>query len=43
VPEGRRTSYRLADPRLAPAMDDLLRLVLAVDPSCCAGQDCACV
>ena len=42
VPDGRRTWYRLADPLLAPALDDLLRLVLAVDPSCCAGAECTC-
>ena len=40
-PDGRRTWYRLADPRLAPALDDLLGLVLAVDPACC-GPDCTC-
>jgi DNA-binding transcriptional ArsR family regulator len=41
VPDGRRTWYRLADDRLAPALDGLLQLVLAVDPACC-GPDCAC-
>ncbi|GEL98180.1 transcriptional regulator [Cellulomonas terrae] len=41
VPDGRRTWYRLADPRLSSALADLLGLVLAVDPSCC-GPDCAC-
>ncbi|AHK27887.1 ArsR family transcriptional regulator [Rhodococcus opacus PD630] len=35
VPEGRRSRYELADPRIARALDDLLGLVLAVDPSCC--------
>ncbi|KXX57524.1 ArsR/SmtB family transcription factor [Rhodococcus sp. LB1] len=35
VPEGRRSLYELADPRIARALDDLLGLVLAVDPSCC--------
>ena len=42
VPDGRRTWYRLADERLAPALDDLLRLVLAVDPSCCSPDECRC-
>ena len=32
VPEGRRSRYELADPRIAHALDDLLGLVLAVDP-----------
>lgn len=41
VPDGRRTWYRLADPHLAPALDDLLRLVLTVDPGCC-GPACTC-
>jgi DNA-binding transcriptional ArsR family regulator len=31
VPEGRRTRYELAAPELAHALDDLLRVVLAVD------------
>ncbi len=35
VPDGRRTWYRLSDPLLAPALGDLLRLVLVVDPHCC--------
>lgn len=42
IPDGRRTWYRLADERLAPALDDLLRLVLAVDPDCCSDPDCRC-
>lgn len=42
VPEGRRTWYRLADSHLAPALDELLRVVLYVDPGCCAGEDCTC-
>ena len=36
VPEGRRTRYELADHRLRHALDDLLGLVLAVDPAACA-------
>ncbi|PPJ27841.1 transcriptional regulator [Nocardia nova] len=35
VPEGRRSRYELADPRIAAALTDLLGLVLAVDPACC--------
>jgi len=41
IPDGRRTWYRLADPHLAPALNDLLDLVLVVDPACC-GPDCTC-
>ena len=40
--EGRNTWYRLAEPELAPALDDLLRLVLTVDPSCCTGAERTC-
>jgi DNA-binding transcriptional ArsR family regulator len=43
VPEGRRTRYELADGRLAHALNDLLGLVLAVDPAACpsaAEEDC---
>ena len=43
TPEGRRASYRLADPHLAPALDELLQVVLSVDPACCTGETCACV
>jgi ArsR family transcriptional regulator, cadmium/lead-responsive transcriptional repressor len=35
APEGRRTRYELADPHLAHALGDLLRVVLAVDPQTC--------
>ncbi len=35
VPEGRRTRYELADPRLRRALGELLGLVLAVDPAVC--------
>ena len=35
VPEGRRSRYELADPRLAHALGDLLGVVLAVDPEAC--------
>ncbi|HQZ00829.1 MAG TPA: metalloregulator ArsR/SmtB family transcription factor [Propionicimonas sp.] len=42
VKDGRHAWYRLADPHLAPALDELLRVVLVVDPDCCAGQECRC-
>lgn len=42
VPEGRRSLYRLADPHLAPALDDLVQLVVTVDPTCCAPEGCTC-
>ena len=42
IPEGRHTWYRLADPHLAPALAELLRVVLYVEPGCCAGETCTC-
>ncbi|MFD4459745.1 ArsR/SmtB family transcription factor [Nocardia sp. NPDC058480] len=39
VPEGRRSRYELADARIGAALDDLLGLVLAVDPACCPDAD----
>jgi DNA-binding transcriptional ArsR family regulator len=36
VPDGRRSRYELADERLGHALKDLLGVVLAVDPACCA-------
>jgi DNA-binding transcriptional ArsR family regulator len=36
VPAGRRTRYELADRRLGHALDDLMGVVLAVDPEHCA-------
>jgi DNA-binding transcriptional ArsR family regulator len=42
-PEGRRTRYELADPRLGHALGDLLELVLVTDPTACsdaAGEGC---
>src|SRR5689334_5934868 len=39
VPEGRRARYELADARIAAALEDLLGLVLAVDPACCPDSD----
>lgn len=42
VPEGRRTRYELADTRIAHALDDLVDLVLTVDPSCCPANEGCC-
>jgi DNA-binding transcriptional ArsR family regulator len=42
VPDGRRTRYELSDVRLGHAIGDLLGVVLAVDPACCA-PDGTCV
>ena len=42
MPDGRRTWYRLADGHLAPALDELLRVVLYVEPGCCDGDECGC-
>ncbi len=38
VPEGRRSRYELADDRIGNALNDLLDLVLVVDPDCCGGE-----
>ncbi len=38
-PEGRRTRYQLTDKRIAHALDDLIGLVLAVDPACCPASE----
>jgi len=42
IPDGRRTWYRLADAHLAPALNELLQVVLFVEPDCCAGENCTC-
>src|SRR5206468_11837148 len=34
VPEGRRSRYELADARIGHTLNDLVGLVLAVDPAC---------
>jgi ArsR family transcriptional regulator, cadmium/lead-responsive transcriptional repressor len=41
VPEGRRTRYELAEPKLAHALADLLGVVLTVDPLACPGAEAA--
>lgn len=38
APEGRRTRYELADPRIGHALTDLLAIVLVVDPECAGGE-----
>lgn len=38
IPEGRRTRYELSDARIGHALDDLVQLVLVVDPVCCGGE-----
>ena len=42
TPDGRRTEYRLADPHLAPALNELLQITLLVEPDCCDGEGCTC-
>lgn len=42
IPEGRRSWYRLSDQHLGFAMDELLRVVLQMEPDCCAGPECTC-
>lgn len=42
VPDGRRSEYRLADPHLAPALTELLQVVLVVEPDCCGTDGCTC-
>ncbi|MFT4110592.1 ArsR/SmtB family transcription factor [Propionicimonas sp.] len=42
VKDGRHAWYRLADAHLGPALDELLRVVLVVDPDCCSGEECTC-
>lgn len=42
VPDGRRSRYRLSDPHLAEALQELMRVSLIVDPGCCDGEGCTC-
>lgn len=42
VPDGRRSRYALADPHLAAALDELMRVMLIVEPDCCDGDGCTC-
>lgn len=39
--EGRRSRYELADPRITHALNDILDLVLDVDPNCCTENGCS--
>lgn len=39
VPEGRRTRYELTDSRIAHALEDLVSLVLVVDPECAPADE----
>jgi DNA-binding transcriptional ArsR family regulator len=39
MPQGRRTRYELAEPKLAHALADLLGLVLTVDPQACPAAE----
>ena len=39
-PEGRRTRYEIADPHLAHALGDLVKVVLAVDEGAPCGDSC---
>jgi ArsR family transcriptional regulator, cadmium/lead-responsive transcriptional repressor len=41
-PEGRHSRYELADRRIGSALDDLVGLVLAVDPACCSNDQGCC-
>lgn len=43
VPEGRRASYRLIDLQVTHALDELLQVVLTLEPDCCTGERCTCV
>lgn len=42
TPDGRRSRYQLADPHLAPAVDELMRVMLIVEPDCCDSDGCTC-
>ncbi|MCP3425653.1 metalloregulator ArsR/SmtB family transcription factor [Rothia sp. AR01] len=39
---GRGVEYRLGDPRLAHALEDVLGMAVIVDPACCSGEGCSC-
>ncbi|TFC04382.1 ArsR family transcriptional regulator [Cryobacterium adonitolivorans] len=42
MPDGRRAGYRLTDAHLTAALDELLRVVLLVEPDCCDREGCTC-
>ena len=39
TPEGRRSRDQLADARISHALDDLIGLVLTIDPACCPAAE----
>lgn len=42
IQDGRRSRYQLADRHLSPALDELVRVTLLVEPDCCDGDGCTC-
>ncbi|WP_026877203.1 ArsR/SmtB family transcription factor [Jiangella gansuensis] len=40
--DGRHVWYELADRHLAHALDELLKVMLFVDPDCCSSDACEC-
>ncbi|QDP95320.1 winged helix-turn-helix transcriptional regulator [Microlunatus elymi] len=42
IPDGRRVWYRLSDSHLAPSLDELMKVVLYIEPGCCDGEGCSC-
>ncbi|WP_091230256.1 helix-turn-helix transcriptional regulator [Microbacterium sp. 3J1] len=42
TPDGRRNRYGLADPHLAAALQQLVRVTLIIEPTCCDGEGCTC-
>lgn len=40
--EGRHVSYQLTDRHIAHALDELLKVMLFVDPACCSPEGCTC-
>ena len=40
--DGRNSWYTLADSHLAHALDELLKVMLVVDPDCCSTEGCTC-
>lgn len=40
--DGRNVWYRLTDRHIAHALDELLKVMLFVDPQCCSGEECRC-
>lgn len=40
--DGRNSWYRLTDRHIAHALDELLKVMLFVDPACCSAAGCTC-